>query len=250
MRKHNHLIRTWLRFVGKDKLQTFQDNFARTYGVSLNFLDLDGQPITVGSNNNLFCFTIEKAQSIRCQEHFQNDTATMLHGKPFIHVCPFGLTCLYVPVFFNNCLIAFASVGGITYPDSIIPGYLQERFHITSYSKEKVDEILQLLDSLMRLLNATVLGKDGKTLKRKKILPACMQEDGISMREYEVIQLLCNGYSNKEIGKKLFIGESTVKTHVSNILTKLHLKGRMQIIARYYDKCELPDSFDDDASNN
>ena len=250
MRKQKKLIRTWLQFVGKEKLQTFQDNFAKAHGVSMIFLDLDGQPVTVWSNNNLFCFTVEKNHSLRCLENFQNDLATMLHGKPFIHVCPFGLTCLYVPVYFNHCLTAFLDVGGMTYPNKMIPGSLQERFHITGYRKEKADEIMQLLDSLMRLLNTNVLWKTEKMSKRQNFLPASMQEDGISMREYEVIRLLCRGYSNKEIGKKLFIGETTVKTHVSNVLTKLNLKGRMQIIARYYDKCGMPDPIDDDNDDN
>jgi len=44
---------------------------------------------------------------------------------------------------------------------------------------------------------------------------------GISPREYEVLQLIATGLSNHEIAQKLFISESTVKTHVSNLLIKL-----------------------------
>lgn len=50
----------------------------------------------------------------------------------------------------------------------------------------------------------------------------------LTPRETDVLKLIAQGYSNKEIGDKLFIGERTVKTHVSNILGKLHLGDRTQ----------------------
>lgn len=54
----------------------------------------------------------------------------------------------------------------------------------------------------------------------------------ISKREYEVLQAMAKGYSNKEIADFLFISESTVKTHVSNVLMKLDSKRRTQAIQR------------------
>lgn len=53
---------------------------------------------------------------------------------------------------------------------------------------------------------------------------------GISKREYEVLQEIAHGLSNQEIAAKLFISESTVKTHVSNLLLKLDAKRRTQAI--------------------
>ena len=53
---------------------------------------------------------------------------------------------------------------------------------------------------------------------------------GISNREYEVLVLISSGLSNQEIADKLFISESTVKTHVSNLLLKLDAKRRTQAI--------------------
>lgn len=50
----------------------------------------------------------------------------------------------------------------------------------------------------------------------------------LSERELEVLQLIAAGMSNQEIAVKLVIGESTVKTHVGNILGKLHLADRTQ----------------------
>jgi NarL family two-component system response regulator LiaR len=52
--------------------------------------------------------------------------------------------------------------------------------------------------------------------------------DQLSPREVEVLRALARGRSNKEIATALGIGEETVKTHVSNILSKLHLADRTQ----------------------
>ena len=59
-----------------------------------------------------------------------------------------------------------------------------------------------------------------------------IEQLGLSNREYEVLQEISNGLSNKEIAGKLFVSESTVKTHVSNILIKLDAKRRTQAIQK------------------
>jgi len=51
---------------------------------------------------------------------------------------------------------------------------------------------------------------------------------GLSDREFDVLRLVAAGKSNSEIAEALVLGESTIKTHISNILKKLHLDDRTQ----------------------
>ena len=53
-------------------------------------------------------------------------------------------------------------------------------------------------------------------------------EEGLTDREQDVLHLIADGMNNREIAEKLVISEKTVKTHVSNILSKLHLDDRTQ----------------------
>jgi two-component system NarL family response regulator len=58
-----------------------------------------------------------------------------------------------------------------------------------------------------------------------------MSSESLTDREAEVLQLLADGKSNKEIGVKLFISEFTVKGHLRNIFAKLNVLSRTEAIS-------------------
>jgi ATP/maltotriose-dependent transcriptional regulator MalT len=67
-----------------------------------------------------------------------------------------------------------------------------------------------------------------------------IEDLGLSKREYEVLCKLAKGHSNKEIASLLFVSESTIKTHVSNVYAKLDVKRRTQAIQKAKELHILP----------
>lgn len=63
---------------------------------------------------------------------------------------------------------------------------------------------------------------------------AVAHELQLSEREVEVVNLLCEGRSNREISQQLFIAEPTVKSHIGRIMTKMGVRDRVQVVISAY----------------
>ena len=100
----------------------------------------------------------------------------------------------------------------------------------------------QLLDAVRTvaageaLLAPSVTRRLVEEFARRPAVAAVTDELGrLTDRELDVLKLLARGRSNSEIADELFVGEATVKTHVSNVLTKLALRDRVQAVVFAYE---------------
>jgi DNA-binding CsgD family transcriptional regulator len=59
-----------------------------------------------------------------------------------------------------------------------------------------------------------------------------LKELGITPREHEILGLIAEGLSNREIGERLFVSENTVKTHSSRVFDKLGVNRRVQAVVK------------------
>lgn len=71
------------------------------------------------------------------------------------------------------------------------------------------------------------------THHRRPATPAGFND--LTAREVDVLRLVARGFSNAEIGDELYIGETTVKTHITHILQKLQLRDRVQAVVFAHD---------------
>lgn len=77
----------------------------------------------------------------------------------------------------------------------------------------------------------TVVVKEVPVMTREFVMDeAKLDQLGITAREFEILELIARGMSNREIAEKLFVSENTVKTHSSRLFDKLSAKRRTQAV--------------------
>ena len=104
--------------------------------------------------------------------------------------------------------------------------------------KAEPEELVQAIyhvahgESIVSPLMATKLLSEFQDLTAATVQKAAYKAGAeLSPREGEVLELVAKGATNREIGETLFISENTVKTHLQNIMEKLHLANRSQAAA-------------------
>jgi NarL family two-component system response regulator LiaR len=91
------------------------------------------------------------------------------------------------------------------------------------------EDLIRMIHQVYRgelSIHPTIARKVIQELNRPAEEP--LTPDPLTERELEILQLLAQGIENKEIAHRLVLREATVRTHVSNILSKLHLANRVQ----------------------
>lgn len=86
--------------------------------------------------------------------------------------------------------------------------------------------------------SSPMTGKIARTVVEhfQKLQTACPEQEYLSKREIEILNLLSKGYRYKEIADALSIGFETVRSHLKNIYTKLHVHSRTEAVVKYLRK--------------
>ena len=116
--------------------------------------------------------------------------------------------------------------------------WMEYRFVVIEHSIEIYGALIATLFAVLGIWLGLKLTAN-KELAAVKELPTTTEftldaakvgELGITPRELEILQLIATGMSNREIAEKLFVSESTVKTHTSRLFDKLSAKRRTQAV--------------------
>ena len=98
--------------------------------------------------------------------------------------------------------------------------------------RNAMDDSLPLSPSVVRLMARQVIGG---ALDTQAVAGATATEVGLAPREISVLQFLGNGLSNREIAKKMYISEGSVKAYLANACTKLGVRDRLQAVIRGFE---------------
>jgi DNA-binding NarL/FixJ family response regulator len=135
-----------------------------------------------------------------------------------------GLQVIMVTVYQDSNLIFQALKAGAC-------GYILKRF--------RPNEIIQAIAEV-RAGGAPMTSEIARMVVHSFRAPAVVPEGGLTAREAEILELLAEGLSNKEIASKKNIASGTVRNHLGNIFKKLHVRCRTEATAKYFRKKHAP----------
>jgi DNA-binding NarL/FixJ family response regulator len=114
-------------------------------------------------------------------------------------------------------------------PQAVEPGATHSGFVLKDDPPEQLIAAIRTVAGGDALLSPAVTKRVISQFARTPRAPP-KEFDELTARERDVLRLITNGLSNAEIGRELFISETTVKTHVTRVLQKLNLRDRARAI--------------------
>jgi len=107
--------------------------------------------------------------------------------------------------------------------------------------KQDFQSIVPALEMIMNgqsVFGDSIICRLPDLMRPKKHEEFDYEKHSISAKEREIIELVAEGLSNKEIASELYLGEGTVRNYISAVLDKLDLRDRTQLAVFYYTKCK------------
>ncbi len=134
--------------------------------------------------------------------------------------CPMTKLILLLHEFDEDFIMNTISLG--------VRGYLTDTSNtdqfiqaVNAVSKDEVWGEIEIITKILTRLLPSKKGSSG------------LQKPSLTKRQEEIVKLIIQGYSNKQISDRLFISEKTVKSHLNNVYKKLGLSSRVQLVADF-----------------
>ena len=140
----------------------------------------------------------------------------------------------------KKTILVYGLLGGV-----LIAGLklIEYRYLVVEHSLEIYGGFVALVFSIVGIWLGLKLTKTKETIVVKEIAGAGLRSafastmgaansSAITPREFEILQLIAAGLSNREIAERLFVSENTVKTHSSRVFGKLQARRRTQAVQK------------------
>lgn len=136
-------------------------------------------------------------------------------------------------------VLLYGSVGGVLIA---LVRYIEYNHFIHTYPSEVYGGLLAVIFTTVGVYAGLRLRKQKEVVVVREVrVPHVepfrldvekLREVGLTQREHEILGLIAEGLSNREIGERLFVSENTVKTHSSRIFEKIGVNRRVQAVRR------------------
>lgn len=137
----------------------------------------------------------------------------------------------------TKTVLLYGLLGGVLI---VVLKVVEYRYLVLAHSLEIYGGIVALLFSSLGIWLGLKLTRTRETVVVREVAvvgpftrnEARLAELGITPREFEILEALAAGHSNREIAERLFVSENTVKTHAARLFDKLQAQRRTQAVQR------------------
>jgi DNA-binding CsgD family transcriptional regulator len=136
-------------------------------------------------------------------------------------------------------VLIYGAIGGVLIA---LLRYVEYQYLIRAYTGEVYGGIIAVLFTALGIYFGLRVRRHKEVVVVKEVLvdksepfslnAGKLKELGITQREHEILVLIAEGLSNREIGERLFVSENTVKTHSSRLFEKLGVNRRVQAVSK------------------
>jgi DNA-binding CsgD family transcriptional regulator len=144
-------------------------------------------------------------------------------------------------------VLAYGALGGVLIA---LLRYVEYQYFIRAYTGEVYGGILAVLFTALGIYFGLRIRRHKEVVVVKEVVvdrsepftlnAGKLKELGITQREHEILVLIAEGLSNREIGERLFVSENTVKTHSSRLFEKLSVNRRVQAVQKAREQGLIP----------